>query len=151
MKKIYFLPLILTTALLFISSSLKAEEGSASSTVVLLDGVTTSWDGADLIDYPTGKPCITMLKITVAPKSKLPLHYHPVINVGYMLEGSLTVTDDKGNTETISAGEPLIETVNTIHYGENRGDTEAVILVFYAGEVGEKITEISDTYPKVSE
>ncbi len=117
---------------------------SSSSTVVLLDSQTTSWDGATLIDYPTSKPAITLLKITVAPKSKLPQHYHPVINVGYMLEGSLTVTDDKGNSKTISAGEALIETVNTIHYGENRGDTDAVIVVFYAGTQDVAITEISD-------
>ncbi len=120
---------------------------SANTTIKLLDSVETSWDGADLISYPTGKPAITLLKITVAPHCKLPQHYHPVINVGYMLEGSLTVTDDKGNSKTITAGEPLVETVNTIHYGENRGDTNAVIIVFYAGEVDSSITEISDVYP----
>ncbi len=125
----------------------KADNSSATTTVTLLDGVTTRWDGADLIDYPTGNASITLLKITVAPYSKLPLHYHPVINVGYMLEGSLTVTDDKGNTMTINAGDPIIETVNTIHYGENKGDSNAVILVFYAGEEGETYTEVSDTYP----
>lgn len=121
------------------------QESEATSTITLLDGVKTSWDGAELINYPTGKPSITMLKITVAPKSKLPLHYHPVINVGYMLEGSLTVTDDKGNTTVINAGDPIVETVNTIHYGENMGDTDAVILVFYAGEEGENITIKSDS------
>ncbi len=148
MKKATLISLILVIVLCANTMcSNKKSEGGAS-TVVLLDGEQTSWDGADLIDYPTGKPAITLLKITVAPKSKLPQHYHPVINVGYMLQGSLTVTDDKGNCKTISAGEPLIETVNTIHYGENRGDTDAVILVFYAGEQGATITEISDTYPK---
>ncbi len=126
----------------------RADGSPSSSTVVLLDGVATSWDGETLIDYPTSKPAITLLRITVAPKSRLPLHYHPVINVGYMLEGTLTVTDDKGNSKTIVAGEPLIETVNTIHYGENRGDTDAVILVFYAGTEGVAITEKSQTYPK---
>lgn len=150
MKRIYLASLVLVMAICTNIMCSKAEESGASSTTVkLLDGVQTSWDGADLIDYPTGKPAITLLKITVAPNCQLPQHYHPVINVGYMLEGSLTVTDDKGNSKTINAGDPLIETVNTIHYGENRGDTDAVILVFYAGEEGGTITEISDTYPKV--
>lgn len=62
-----------------------------------------------------------------------------------MLEGSLTVTDDKGNSMVINAGDPIVETVNTIHYGENKGDTDAVILVFYAGEEGESITIKSDS------
>lgn len=151
MKRVYLTSLTLAMALcanIVFSTSCKAEGSAASTTIVLLDGEQTSWDGAELIDYPTGKPAITLLKITVAPKSRLAQHYHPVINVGYMLEGSLTVTDDKGNTKTINAGEPLIETINTIHYGENTGDTDAVILVFYAGEQGEPITEISDAYPK---
>lgn len=155
MKKSYLLSLIFVMATLVVIAcsnryTTEESETSATTTVKLLDGVTTSWDGADLIDYPTGNASITLLKITVAPNSQLPLHYHPVINVGYMLEGSLTVTDDKGNTLIINAGDPIIETVNTIHYGENRGDTDAVILVFYAGEEDEAITEISDTYPKES-
>ncbi len=153
MKKIILLLLFAAVALganVMCVDSCQAENSStsASTTEVLLDGEQVSWDGATLINYPTGSPAITLLKITVAPNSQLPQHYHPVINVGYMLEGSLTVTDDKGNTKTISAGEPLIETVNTIHYGENRGDTDAVILVFYAGEVGGTITQIADSVPE---
>ncbi|MFR9649028.1 MAG: cupin domain-containing protein [Rikenellaceae bacterium] len=151
MKRFYSLSLILAiiaTAIFSSCSSRADNSGEAtSSTVVLLDGVQQSWDGAELIDYPTGKPSITMLKITVPPNCSLPQHYHPVINVGYMLEGELTVTDDKGNVTTIAAGEPLVETVNTIHYGANRGETDAVILVFYAGEVDGSITNITDTYP----
>ncbi|MFI3270468.1 MAG: cupin domain-containing protein [Rikenellaceae bacterium] len=148
MKKIYLVSFFAVVALCAKIITFGSCCAAGASTEVLIDGENRSWDGAPLIDYPTGKPSITLLRITVAPKSKLPQHYHPVINVGYMLEGSLTVTDDKGNSKTITAGEPLIETVNTIHYGENRGDTDAVILVFYAGEAGETITEISDTYPK---
>lgn len=145
---LYLVILLCANVLCISCCGTECSDTPSSSTIVLLDGETTSWDGASLIDYPTERPAITMLKITVAPKSKLPHHYHPVINVGYMLEGSLTVTDDKGNSKTISAGEPLVETVNTIHYGENRGDTDAVILVFYAGTEGVTITEKSDVYPK---
>ncbi len=150
MKRITLLSLILVIAAyvnISCSTECKADNSASTSTVTLLNGVQTSWDGAELINYPTGQPSITLLKITVAPKSRLALHYHPVINVGYMLEGALKVTDDKGNSTTITAGEPLVETVNTIHYGENEGDTDAVILVFYAGEEGGTITEVSDTYP----
>ncbi|MFI3248575.1 MAG: cupin domain-containing protein [Rikenellaceae bacterium] len=154
MKKSYLL-LIAIIAMAFTTTgcnnSCKAESSTSTTTVTLLDGVTTSWDGVDLIDYPEGEASITLLKITVPPMCKLPLHYHPVINVGYMLEGSLTVTDDKGNTMAINAGNPIVETVNTIHYGENKGTTDAVILVFYAGEQDEVVTEISDTYPKTEE
>lgn len=149
MKRDYLVPLILVVAAFTAIScnSCKAESEVTSSVEILLDGVQTSWDGADLIDYPEGNAAITMLKVTVPPMCKLATHYHPVINVGYMLEGTLTVIDDKGNSKTITAGDPLVETVNTIHYGENTGDVDAVILVFYAGEEGEPITVTSETYP----
>ncbi|MFI3239228.1 MAG: cupin domain-containing protein [Bacteroidales bacterium] len=150
MKRIYLATLITAIVIcanVMYSSCCNADESATTTTVVLLDAVETSWDGAALIDYPTGTPAITLLKITVPPKCKLPQHYHPVINVGYMLEGTLTVTDDKGNKKTVNAGDPIIETVNTIHYGENTGDINATIIVFYAAEKGATITEIADTYP----
>ena len=42
----------------------------------------SSWDGTALPGYTEGKPEITILRITIPPKQRLPLHYHPVINAG---------------------------------------------------------------------
>lgn len=109
-------------------------------TEVLLNQVDHSWDGVTLEAYPNAQPAITLLKISVPPRTKLKRHYHSVINVGYMLEGELTVVADNGKTTTIKAGDPLIEMVGPIHYGENTGDKPAVILVFYAGDVATTIT-----------
>lgn len=106
----------------------------------LLDKVSCSWDGKALESYPTAQPAITMLKISIPPHTKLAKHYHSVINVGYMLEGELTVTSVTGQTQIIKAGDPLVEMVGTIHYGENTSDSPAVILVFYAGDATTPIT-----------
>lgn len=126
-------------------SSLQAAENNdhgAGGIVVekLLDNVSHSWDGEALKEYPSDKPAITLLKISVPPKTKLAKHYHSVINVGYMLEGELTVRGENGQVKTIKAGEPLVEMVGTIHYGENTGEGTAVIIVFYAGDAKTPIT-----------
>jgi len=36
--------------------------------------------------------------------------------------------------------DPIVEVVNTWHYGRNEGDKPAEIIVFYAGEKGDPVT-----------
>lgn len=98
-----------------------------------------AWNGDSLPNYPIGKPKISIVKVTIPPNSELPRHYHPVINAGVLLKGKLTVVDIKGNILEMKAGDPIIEVVNTIHYGKNNGDEPAEILVFYAGAEGMEI------------
>ncbi len=97
---------------------------------------TRSWDGALLPVYPEGQPEVTILRITIPPGVRLPMHYHPVINAGILLSGQLTVVSEDGGRQHLHAGEALIELVNTLHYGMNEGDEPAVILVVYAGAEG---------------
>lgn len=101
-----------------------------------------SWNGSPIPDYPEGKPKISILKITIPPGSTLPKHIHPVINAGVLLTGELSVEDEFGNKLEMKAGDPIIEVVNTIHYGVNRGKVPAEIIVFYAGSEGMTITEV---------
>jgi len=83
--------------------------------------------------YPDGKPKITVLKITIPPRSKLNIHKHLVINAGVLTKGELTVVDEQHNTLNLKTGDALVELVNTYHYGENKGNLPAEIIVFYAG------------------
>ena len=101
---------------------------------------STSWNAAPLPAYPTGTPEVTILRITVPPGHTLPMHRHPVINAGVLLEGQLTVVTESGEVLELSANDPIIEVVNTWHYGKNEGDEPAEIIVFYAGEKGGTIT-----------
>jgi quercetin dioxygenase-like cupin family protein len=68
------------------------------------------------------------------------LHQHPVINAGVLLQGELTVETNEGKTLHLKAGDPIVEVVNTWHYGINEGDEPAEIIVFYAGVQGKPIT-----------
>ncbi|WP_236701343.1 cupin domain-containing protein [Thalassomonas viridans] len=97
---------------------------------------TISWDGKTLPGYPAGQPEISILKITIAPGTRLPLHQHGVINAGVMLKGQLTVHTEENETLELKAGDTIVEVINKWHYGINQGDSPAEIMVFYAGIKG---------------
>lgn len=100
---------------------------------------TTSWNGQPLPAYKTGTPEITILRITIPPNYTLPLHKHPVINAGVLLKGELTVITDKGQVLHLKPYDPIVEVVETYHYGKSEEDEPAEIIVFYAGEKGEPL------------
>lgn len=109
-------------------------------TVDVLAKTTSSWDGAILPSYLKGQPEVTILRISIPPHVQLPLHQHPVINAGVLLQGELTVETKGGKTLHLKAGDPIVEVVNTWHYGINEGDEPAEIIVFYAGIQDKSIT-----------
>ncbi len=102
-----------------------------------------SWDESLLPQYPVGQPEITILKISIPAGTRLETHTHPVINAGVLVKGELTVYKENGETLKLKAGDPIVEVVNTLHYGLNEGDETAEIIVFYAGIEGNPITFIS--------
>jgi quercetin dioxygenase-like cupin family protein len=108
--------------------------------VKLLAKTNSSWDGTELPVYPKGKPEISILKITIPPKTALPIHKHPVINAGILLKGELTVVTDNNEILHIKAGDAVVEVVNKWHNGRNEGDEDAEILVFYVGIENTPIT-----------
>jgi len=135
MRKIFFALCLI----LLLCTPVAAEETKAVTANVLVK-TGTSWDGRELPGYAIGKPEITILRIAIAPGSRLPRHSHPVINAGVLLKGELTVVTDEGRTLHLKAGDPIVEVVNTWHYGENKGSEPAEIIVFYAGTEGKPIT-----------
>ncbi|HOV89803.1 MAG TPA: cupin domain-containing protein [Syntrophorhabdaceae bacterium] len=108
--------------------------------VKVLTKTGLSWNGAPLPLYKNAKPEITVLKITIPPGTSLPMHQHPVINVGYMISGELTVYCEDGKVLHLKEGDSIVEVVDTWHYGKNQGDQPAVIVVVYAGYEGVPIT-----------
>jgi len=104
--------------------------------VETLVSTSQSWDGSALPDYPRERPLLSVLRIRIAPGAVLPLHQHPMINVGYLVHGELTVTTDEGKTLVLKAGESIVEVVEKWHSGKNTGNEIAEIVVFYAGAQG---------------
>jgi quercetin dioxygenase-like cupin family protein len=101
---------------------------------------TRSWDGQTLIQYPDGQPEITIKRVTIPAGARLVNHTHPVINAGVLITGKLKVVTEQGQVLHLKAGDPIVEVVNTMHYGVNEGTVPADIIVVYAGAVQEKKT-----------
>jgi quercetin dioxygenase-like cupin family protein len=113
-----------------------ADKVAAAQREVLLQA-DHSWNGDAYTHYPTGRPELTMLKLTIAAHSQLPWHTHPFPNAAYVLSGTLTVHDKiSGKTKVFHQGEAFAESVNDIHRGET-GDEPVVLLVTYSGTPGE--------------
>ena len=125
-------------ALLLSSNVLAADVNTAH--VDLLAKTSLSWDGSPLPYYSKGTPEITILRIKIPPGVQLSLHKHPVINVGILLNGELTVVTEDNSTLYLKAGESIVEVVNKWHYGKNEGNETAEIIVFYAGAFDTPIT-----------
>lgn len=119
-----------------------AEAHEARPVVEELVKSSRSWDGKTLPAYPEGQPEVTILRITIPAGSRLYTHHHPVINAGVLLSGRLTVVAAGGETLHLEAGDPIVELVNTPHYGVNPGTVPAEIVVFYAGAAGAPITVV---------
>ncbi|MCP4021834.1 MAG: cupin domain-containing protein [Desulfobacteraceae bacterium] len=132
--------LICGFCLFLILSTYAWAQDAAQVKVDVLAKSSDSWNGKALPGYPDSKPEITILRILIPPKTRLPEHMHPVINAGVLIKGQLTVVTDKNKILRLKAGDPIIEVVDTWHYGENNGDETADIIVFYAGVKGEPIT-----------
>jgi hypothetical protein len=92
--------------------------------VTTLAKTTESWNGTQLPKYLDG---------------------NPEINAGVLLKGNLRVISKDNDTLNLKAGEPIIELVNSWHYGENLGTEPAEIIVFYAGIKGTPITVLKES------
>ncbi len=134
------LPAVLLLQSGCVTSGVGRQANEASIVVEELVRSTKSWDGACLPAYPQGLPEISIRRIRIPAGARLDTHLHPVINAGVLTRGQLTVVAADGKTLHLSAGDPIVELVNTPHYGMNEGKVPAEIIVFYAGVVGTPIT-----------
>ena len=131
---------LLQSGCAMVRTSQDANEASVVSKELVK--TTRSWDGKSLPAYPQHQPEVTILRISIPAGARLETHRHPVINAGVLLSGQLTVLTRDGKTLHLTAGDPIVEVVNTVHYGINQGEVPAEIVVFYAGTIGAPITVV---------
>ena len=105
-----------------ISSTASTDKaGAAKVEHTELIRTSQSWDGVELPDYLKGRPELVAVKYVFPAGQKLGWHHHPVMNYGILIQGELTIIGQDGKEKTVHEGEPVVEMVNTIHHGENRG------------------------------
>lgn len=95
---------------------------------------TQSWDGVELPDYLKGRPELVAVKYVFPAGKKLGWHHHPVMNYGILAQGELTIIGLDGKEKTVHEGEAVVEMVNTIHHGENRGSKPVILYMFYLSQ-----------------
>ena len=93
-----------------------------------------SWDGVELPDYLQGRPELVAVKYEFPAGQKLGWHHHPVMNYGILVQGELTIIGQDGKEKTAHEGEAVVEMVNTIHHGENRGTKPVILYMFYLSQ-----------------
>ena len=132
-----YLALGLST-LVFLADNTKAyaDESQGGIKVTQIAKATHQWDGEKLPPYPGQNPEITILSYEIPPGVRLPMHKHPVINAGVVLQGTLTVLTKDGKELILKRGDAIVELVNQWHYGVNNGLEAVKLIMFYAGEVG---------------
>jgi quercetin dioxygenase-like cupin family protein len=75
-------------------------------------------------------PTVLVTIVTFQPGDKTAAHKHPYPHYGYMLEGTLTITNtETGKSFDLKPGDFLVEMTDAWHTGENRGTVPVRILV----------------------
>ena len=105
-----------------------------------------SWDGVELPDYLQGRPELVAVKYVFPAGQKLGWHHHPVMNYGILVQGELTIIGLDGKTKVVHEGEPVVEMVGTIHHGENRGDKDVILYMFY---LSQKDMQLAVQHPEI--
>ena len=106
-----------------------------------------SWDGAELPDYPQGRPELVAVKYEIPQGSKLGWHHHDAMNHGVLVQGELTIVALDGTEKVVHEGEAIVEMVGTVHHGENRGDKTVVLDMFYISQKG---TPLAVQHPEIA-
>ena len=114
----------------------KASDDTAAVKVVSTELIRTSqsWDGVELPDYLQGRPELVAVKYVFPAGQKLGWHHHPVMNYGILVQGELTIIGQDGKEKVVHEGEAVVEMVNTIHHGENRGNKDVILYMFYLSQ-----------------
>src|SRR5664279_3415086 len=90
-----------------------------------------SWNGKPYSHYPTSRPQLSMIKLTIAPHTALPWHTHPFPNAVYVLSGTLTLHDRASDKRQVfHRGQAFGESVDDVHRGES-GDEPVEVLITY--------------------
>lgn len=110
----------------------------------ILQKSQTSWNNTPIKQMNLSNPEVTVVRIQIPQGEKLALHKHPILNVGYLTKGELTVHTEKGEVLVLKTGDPIIEVIDTWHYGESTGNEDAEIVVVYVGNKDDALSEIRE-------
>ena len=134
---------LICAGVLYISNR---NDSAAEVNSVELLRTSQSWNNVELPDYPQGKPELVAVKYTIPPGKKLGWHHHEAMNHGVLVQGELTIIGLDGQTKVVHEGEVVVEMVDAIHHGENRGSKPVILYMFYQSQ---KDMPLSVQHPEI--
>jgi quercetin dioxygenase-like cupin family protein len=140
MRKILIVATLLATCASFTAA--RALDSGASAPVVVTPVKTTAVTatGQPLV-LPHENVEVTASIYDIAPGATLPVHKHPFARYGYVLAGTLEVTNvDTGKRDVYKTGDFIVEMIDQWHQGSNVGADPVKLLVIDQIEAGAQAT-----------
>ena len=131
--------LILTGIILCIALSGKCQYNKGVIIEPLLKTDTTTI--GQKIVYPAyADDEVTIMKVTIPPGKSTGWHKHEFPVFAYVIKGSLTVETETGEDLQFKENSSFAEVINVNHNGTNKGIDDVVLIAFYMGEKGRKLS-----------
>jgi quercetin dioxygenase-like cupin family protein len=109
-------------------------KAGVTATVLQKTGVTGN---GQKIAYPcTDRAEVTAMNVELAQGAETGWHKHTIPVYAYVAAGNLEVELEDGKTLSFKGGDAIIEVVDTLHNGRNRGGEPVKLAVFYLGVEG---------------
>jgi quercetin dioxygenase-like cupin family protein len=118
--------------------SIASDPGAHADGIVVthvLDATKTA-SGQPIV-LPRSDVQVVVTTVEIPRGAKLPEHMHPSARYGYVLAGSLSVTNDEtGQTQTFKPGDFIVEAIGQWHHAANTGNSPVKLLVIDQVESG---------------
>jgi len=139
--------IIIVTGLMLCAAPTYAQENQKTNASVVvtpvLSAVTTS--AGQPITFPKKAGQVIATVYDIPPGATLPVHEHPFPRLGYVLAGTLSVTNvETRKTETYKTGELILESIGQWHKGTNPGSEVLRLLVIDLVDQGENNTVVKE-------
>ncbi len=132
---------LISTGLLAVQAAKAPSQAPNPLQVKTLIQTDKAWDGNQYTAYPAGHPQLSVLQITIPPRTTMEWHRHPIPNAAYVVSGELNVETQNRPEGALHEG-PGDRRDRRRAAPRRDGDQAADLLVFYAGAPGVPLSEI---------
>ncbi|MGH7358832.1 MAG: cupin domain-containing protein [Candidatus Rokuibacteriota bacterium] len=139
-----FIAIVTLTSLVLVTAGTAQQTGDDAlpkgfKTTPVLKSVQTA--GNQKIEYPkAGQAEVVSVLGQLEPGGRTARHQHPVPVFVYVLEGTLTVQSDGGQSREYAPGQAYMEHINHWHQALNNGAAPVKILVVFMAAEGKPTT-----------
>ena len=94
---------------------------------VHMEGAAGAWKQLPL-GSKDGAPVYSYRVFTVEPGGHTPYHQHPYEHMNYVIEGTGTLVNEKGEEQPINAGDFALVMPDEMHQYRNKGDKPLMLI-----------------------